>query len=677
MMNEDNKTGFEIITFAEAPQPVFKENNNKGYTTFGADNRYPEYLLDLFNKSPKHGAIIQGKAGYVCGKGWKVADDDAYAQQFIDRVNPKESLFDVTKKCELDLEIYNGFYLQVNWSVLGGRIAEIFHIDYCNIRTNKDNTQFWYKDSWEGAYNYKKEATIYAAFDTNNPTGTQILYVRNYRPNAKAYSVPEYLPAINYIQSDVEISKHILGNAKGGFSSSKQVTFVNGEPPTEEGKKTITRKVKENFTGSEGSKIIVEFVKNKDAATVINDLGQSDLTKEDFTQVNNLIQQEIFAGHRITSPMLFGIKTEGQLGGRSELRDAYEIFNNTFVNERQMQLEGTFNYLAQINGATEKITIIPNDPLNVDWSDPNILALLPKEYVYEKLGIDTTKYNLPTDAATAATTNVATASNDNIKNLTGRQHQNIDRIIRKVNQGKITKEAATMLLKSGYGLTDEEVNTLLVQQSNFSDDDITAVFAEFGEDENNYIVLKSQKVKFDEVEEEIDRIEFAEELSKVELDIIGLLSKNPTATNEDIAKVLKLDLKQVENVVASLVDNGTLKQSVNGKGVLITEPTQPLSELTDTKPKTTSLRMMYAYDWRNEIPVSERNTAAHPSRDFCVKMMSMKKLYSRTDIESISSRLGYSVFDRVGGFWNNDGEIEYHCRHTWGARLVVKKQGGK
>jgi FKBP-type peptidyl-prolyl cis-trans isomerase 2 len=38
------------------------------------------------------------------------------------------------------------------------------------------------------------------------------------------------------------------------------------------------------------------------------------------------IEQTILTSHRITSPMILGIKEAGQLGGRSELIDAYNLF---------------------------------------------------------------------------------------------------------------------------------------------------------------------------------------------------------------------------------------------------------------------------------------------------------------------------------------------------------------
>ena len=53
--------------------------------------------------------------------------------------------------------------------------------------------------------------------------------------------------------------------------------------------------------------------------------------------------------------------------------------------------------------------------------------------------------------------------------------------------------------------------------------------------------------------------------------------------------------------------------------------------------------------------------------------LSSTRMWSRKDIQNISQRLGYNVFKAAGGFWNNNGTIEPHCRHEWVANAVIKK----
>jgi hypothetical protein len=61
------ENNFIRINFAESKIPIFKENKSKGFLTYGEDNAYPQMLINLYNSSPKHGAIVTQKAAYIAG----------------------------------------------------------------------------------------------------------------------------------------------------------------------------------------------------------------------------------------------------------------------------------------------------------------------------------------------------------------------------------------------------------------------------------------------------------------------------------------------------------------------------------------------------------------------------------------------------------------------------------
>ena len=378
-----------VLTFAEARQPEFKEKKgiDGGYIKYGENNDYPEYIVDLYNKSSKHSAIIKSKVHYITGNGWSGQPD---AQAFIDKANRVESLDDLTRKVSLDIEIFGGSYMEVIWD-LAGNLAELWHCDYTKIRTNKDNTQYWYKEDWK---DNKVKPEVIAAFNPKNPTGKQILYIKEYRPNIGIYGLPSYFAALNYIESDIEVSKHILGNAQTGFSASKLITLPNGEPTPEE-QRVVHNKFKNTYTGADGIKYMLAFVNDASRKPIVDDLGQSDLTKEDFGRVDSLIQVNIFSGHQITTPSIFGIAEAGKLGSRTEMRDGYEIFKNTYVNGKQIELESTFNMLAGFAGYPEDLKIIPCEPIGMELTEQTLLQIAPKEWLLEKAGIDITKYQQP------------------------------------------------------------------------------------------------------------------------------------------------------------------------------------------------------------------------------------------------------------------------------------------
>ena len=653
-----------ILSFAEAKQPEYREKKGVGYIEFGDKNDYPNYLLGLYNKSAKHNAIVRGKVNYIIGNGWQPKDVDAQAELFIKAPNPYESLVDITRKVTSDIEIFGGAYLEVIWSKVGGLLAEICHIDYTKIRSNKDNTQFWYKSDWSDR---KEEPKVIPAYNTQNRVGKQIMYIKEYRPGLDTYALPGYMGSLNYIESDVEVSKHVLGNAQTGFSASKLITLPNGEPSPDE-KRNIERRFTDRFSGSDGKKFILSFVQDSARKPIVEDLGASDLTKEDFGRVDEMIQQNIFAGHQITAPDLFGISTPGQLGSRSQIRDAYEIFKNTYVNDKQQFLEGIFNNLAKQRGVTTEITIKPVEPISYEFSETIIAQFAPKEWILEKIGVDMTKYQPEPTAVTPEPSQAMI--NEHLKGMKGREWQNFQRIIREYNKGKITREQASQMLKSAYGLGEEELATWLGAEE-FSDDidTIIQVFSEYGEHTDNFKTLATRQVFGKDLEQE--ELAFRDEVVDDTLDkkILDVISKNKGIRDEDIAKAVKEDLVVVQERINKLKELEILK--IDSKG--IKSLTKPLSEIID-KPVRTSFLVRYSYEWKSIVPTDERNTKKHPSRPFCAKLMQLDRLYSRSEIESISRRLGYSVFDRGGGWWNmGNGVNSPSCRHQWVSKVVIKK----
>jgi hypothetical protein len=655
----------QVLTFAEAKQPEYKEKKGEGYMQYGQNNDYPQYLLDLFNKSAKHNAIIRGKVNYIVGNGW------AGEQAIVQKVNRDETLNDLTKKVALDLELFGGAYIQVIWSVMGGQVAELWHCDYTKIRTNKDNTQFWYKEDWKATRNQEK-AEIYNAFNPANPQGVQILYVKEYRPGMNVYSLPGYFGALNYIESDVEVSKHVLGNAQTGFSASKLITLPNGEPSPEE-KRLVSRQFDNMYTGADGKKYLLAFVNDLTRKPIVDDLGASDLTKEDFSRVDELIQTNIFSGHQITSPDLFGIATPGQLGSRQQMRDSYEIFRNTYVHYKQMQIEGIFNMLGQYAGVTEELKLQPVDPIGIDFSESVIKEVAPKEWILEKLGIDPTQYGIVSETQQPMSASPLSV-NEHIKGLKGREWQNMQRIIRDFNKGKITREQASSMLKGGYALSDDEVSTWLgAEDLEFNETDFQ-VFFEFGEDRSAYEVFKSKSRFNDDADFEM----FAD-VSQLQSNILDLIVKDKRITPEVIADTLKEDVGAVKRVIDLLIEKGFIKTSEvkQGKGIdsnIIIERqlTAPIGQIVEAiKPQTSQILIRYSYEWKAGFNDGDLDT----SRPFCKYLVTANKFYSRSEIEMMSARLGYSVWDRRGGWYTKPGTNTHSpsCRHEWKSNIVKRK----
>jgi len=665
-----------FIKFADVKVPVMREVPNKGWVLFGEDNKFPNLLLNMFNKSSKHNGIVLGKVNYITGKGF----------DHVVQANPYENCNEILKKVCTDVEVFGGCYLEIQYNELGN-IGAFYHVPYHKVRSSKDNTQFYVKD-WD-SYKKSDEPKVFPAYNPKMDTQllrnqTQILYYKEYRPGVETYSYPGYMGALNAIQTDIEISKYHLSTITNGMFASKMISFFEGIP-TEEEKRAIEKGFKSKFTGSENAgNIVLNFGKDPAKRPQLDDLSSTELDKH-FDILSKSVQQEIFAGHQVVSPMLFGIRVEGALGGRSEIRDAYEIMKSTYVNDKQQALELLFK---EITGQEHKI--IPVEPISVEFSEQTLLQIAPKKWLLEKIGIDASLYPEVAQADAVPTSAPAQAMvNDNLKNLTGRQWQSLTRIIRKFEQGQISQDQAKLLLKSSLGLSEDEVNVMLSidNEMEFSshekDELLLAEFAKCGVPKSDYLIVKKNKFLFIDNEFKF--------LSQIELDIMDLIRKDKRITPQVISEVLGLEVPSVIETLNNLERVGKIKSKTKAIGadkVVERELTQSIGsqiiadqkekvadikelapeakpEIPKLEPETLNFKILYSY----EGPQDARN------RPFCARLMSMDKLWSRSEIETMSRRLGYSVFDRGGGWWTQpDGSRSKKCRHDWVSNVVMKKK---
>lgn len=689
-----------VLKFADSKIPVFKESRNKDYIKYGEKNNYPEYLTYLFDKSAKHNAIISGKANYVFGEGFENGDF------IINRLG--ESLNDISKKATLDVELYGGFRLEVIWN-MGGKVGEIYHVDYSTIRLGKECGYYW-KEAWntrtawgEWSDNNREPEEFIPEFDPSCPVGSQIYAYNEYRPMVRFYPLPSYIGCNNYVETDIEISKYYLSAIRNGMMPSKMIQFFSGEP-TDEKKREVEARLQRKFSGAEnaGRFFLVFNAANAAKSVQVDDMSATELDKQ-FVELNKTCQQEIFSGHLVTSPMLFGIKTEGQLGGNTELYTAYSIFQNTYSKPKASAYSKEIEYLLKYSMYAGQYALKPSDPIGIQFDVKDVINSLPKAFVFKALNIPQEMWgleNIGADNRPTPTTPIAPSTqvtgpgavapgeaaiaNDNIKNLTAKQHQQLMRIIRQYSKGQLTELAAKALLRTGLGLTDDDINQVLgiqpVAAQSFADteDDIVAMFDACGDAEADFEILKSKKVSFcSELEAEEDEAIFLHafavaDVTATENSILELIRKDKRITSQVIADAIGQTKAYVESKIDSLMKRGYLESSIENIGSdTIIEHTIP--ESIDIKPPIPisgtppQISVKYSYKVKPGIGPALIPT----SRPFCIKMIGLGRLYSRADIEKISLRLGYSVFDRKGGWWGHNPE----CRHRWVSNIVIKKGG--
>ena len=327
---------FELlrINFAESKLPVFKENKNKGIMYYGEDNAFPQHLLEFYNRSPKHGAIVRQKARFVTGEE-TVVEGNPNAVKIIDYVNPYEGVQEFKNKLALDYELFNGFAYEVHYNKLG-QLAALYHIDFSKVRT-LDHERYCWAEDWKKAKT--EDIKHYQPFNPKKaqPMEVQLFYFREYAPGLGIYPLPPYQHCLQYIEIDVEIANFHNNNIRNGFSNGTLVQLFKGQP-SQEIAYEFERKFKAKTTGTDNAGgVLIQFNEMNEKEATISHLQPSEMDKQ-FLQLNDTVQNEIFVGHNFPK-ILLGYATEGALGQRNEMIQAYEMLHKSYINRRQSKIE--------------------------------------------------------------------------------------------------------------------------------------------------------------------------------------------------------------------------------------------------------------------------------------------------------------------------------------------------
>ena len=394
MMNKEN---ILIFNFEANKPPVFKEERGKDYIVYGTEapykNLYPDYLVELYNTSGKHNAIINGKTNYISGRGWKVdqtvrtLQDKVKLENFINNVG-NDSLFELTKKIVKDNELYGGYALEVIVTKDGKGLI-INHIDFGYIRVGVEEDTYFYTDDWASrkpTSNEDFQTLTPFPFDGSAVRGERyICYYKSYRPNLREYPLPNYVSGVPYIAADYQVANYVLNNITNGYSGGTIWNFHSGAP-TQEAQSYIKKQIKNKHHGSNnaGEPVII-FDDGKEKGVDIistNPNGQDDK----FINLNQQIQDEIFTAHGVDASVFIKTIDTGFSNNADELRVAIEAMNSSYIEPNQRLYEKLFNDFAVLLGMPSGLKIEKIAPLKVQISESTLVAVLTTDEIRELAG---------------------------------------------------------------------------------------------------------------------------------------------------------------------------------------------------------------------------------------------------------------------------------------------------
>ena len=357
-----DKIKFSNITKANSARVNILEKKTDEYVKFGEYNNFPNELIELYNNSSIHNTCVNAIVDGIVGEG--LIGDPEWVTDIAN--GNGESWNAIFKKVAQDYKLYGGFSLEIIWNKARTRIAEIYHVDFSYLRAKEKDYRgqipgYYISDEWDEKYKYGGRSVSDLPYlplynkSTKAVEPQQIYVYRPYRPGQKYYPLPDYVGALRVIDLDTEVDNFHINNIKNGLAPSLAITtYTNAN---EDEREAIERMLQLQYAGSNNAGSLlymdVDSPENKPDITPIPQNGADDY----YYNLNEMVMQKILTAHRITSPMILGIKTPGQLGGRDETIDAYLLLLNTVIRPYQQDILAVFEELMEEKYPEQDVTL--------------------------------------------------------------------------------------------------------------------------------------------------------------------------------------------------------------------------------------------------------------------------------------------------------------------------------
>ena len=346
--------------------PEIKEVSNQEFVSYGSDNMYFQFLIDRFLGSATNNAIINGISKMIVGRYLEATDSNRKPSEYAQM----KSLFseEMQTRLALDLKMMGQGALQIIYTQDRSKIATVEHIPIETLRAEKiledgdgKVQAYYYYYDWSEYQNGDHLERI-PAFGTSQ-NEIEILYIKSYTPGFKYYSPVDYQGGIQYAELEEEIGNFHLSNVMNNMAPGMLLNFNNGTP-TEEERNIIEQKIAAKYTGSSAAgRFILAFNDDKDSAATMETVQLSDAPQQyEFLSTESM--KKIMVAHRVTSPILFGIKDMTGFGNNAdEIVTASTLMDNTVIAPFQQMLLNAFNDILAYNNIVLNLYFVTLQPL--------------------------------------------------------------------------------------------------------------------------------------------------------------------------------------------------------------------------------------------------------------------------------------------------------------------------
>lgn len=344
----------QIINLSNYIRPEIREVSGKKWVLNGDKNSFYQIIIDAYNGSPTNSAIIDSYSQFIYGKGLTSNGKSQKPSEWA-AIMSLVSKKDLRKICK-DFEMFGEASIEVKY--INNKIQRCFHIAKQRIApevANEDGdiTGFYYSYDFSNVNKYKPERFDAFGFGEGTNERSEIYIIRDYQVGQFYYSNPSYVSGISWAKMEEEISNYSINHIQKGLSFGHIINMNCGIQESAETIQENTRQIRNHLTGSQNAgAFFLNWNDNKDSEITISALEVSDAHQQ-YAYLSGEARQQLCTSHKLTSPMLVGIKeANGFSSNAEEIKVGFaELMINVISPKQEIILDSLMEIFA-VNGIT-------------------------------------------------------------------------------------------------------------------------------------------------------------------------------------------------------------------------------------------------------------------------------------------------------------------------------------
>jgi hypothetical protein len=595
-----------------SPVLTTEKADRGGWVNFGERNLFPNYLRELSETSPVHGSLCISIGDMIAGKA-------IHAGAYQTRVDSLDT-YNVSYGASHDLKKYGGYYIEVIYTLDKSGIAKIKHIPFeeCRIGIDTESEDIigvYHSDDWSATKKKKNKPVFIPRFNPlkKSTEGRQMYWCFNYT-SGQIYPRPDYWSAVNYIELSKQIGIYHCSNILSGLFPSFIVNFYNGETDPEKQRKMMQDWENKLSGARNAGKFIMTFNEPDTQKVDVIPFPIQDADKQ-YEFLSESSRKEVMIAHRITTPLLFGIRDNTGFGSnKDEMETGLQIFINQVIEPAQRKVTDGLEEILSVEMQGIQLVIVPNTPLK-------------------------TQAMIADEAQASGGGDVAGTA------LNGAQISSMIEILIQSATGVLPVPSAKAVMKASFPtLTDQQV-----------EDIFTGISA--GSVNPSEIAMNSLQTLMHHLsgkkKVETERLNLDDSA-----DVLIALGEKPDA-DWILIDEFKVDYDTDD-------EDNQLLESIESHELATRVVKGTPNQISEQDKRMNNKLFITRYRYRGD---------PEPQRPFCKKMMSADLLYRKEDIEAMENKVVNSGWGAYGedtySIW-----LTKQCQHTDNQQHMLYKGGG-